>query len=159
MFKIICPSSANLFQKSSPQGRGCDEAPAHQDEEDAGRMQCVIALAPGAFDIWPGSHKLGHKKPPCEQGHYHVTEDFQKYLEANCEHVVCACQPGDLLVFLGGHFVHGSPAIGGQHPSPRVMTYATYWPPGTKKGMAHKAGKCLKPHCNLDFQVSNADPS
>jgi hypothetical protein len=68
-------------------------------------------------------------------------------LTTNCEHVVFACSPGDVLIFKGGHFAHGSPAIGGLHPSPRVMTYATFWPPGTKKGEQHLAGKCKRPLC------------
>ena len=130
------------------QGRGCEAAPAHRDENDAGRMQCVIALAPGAFDIWPGSHKLTVKKPPCgEQGHYHATDDFQNYLRTNCKQLVVSCLPGDVLIFRGGDFVHGSPAIGDQHPSPRVMTYATFWPPSTPKGQVHVSGKCKKPYC------------
>ena len=120
-------------------------------------MQCVIALSPGAFDIWPGSHKLSHKKPTTSAGHYHVNKEFQKYLEDNCKHVVCACEPGDVLIFLGGDFVHGSPAVGGQDPSPRVMTYATYWPPSTCKGQLHAQRKCSKPYCQSNFHAKEAD--
>ena len=45
-----------------------EAAPEHRDEGDAGRFQCVISLTDGAFDIWPGSHKLNLKRAPCEQG-------------------------------------------------------------------------------------------
>ena len=142
--------------KCAPQARGHEAAPAHRDESDAGRFQVVIALASGAFDIWPDSHKLSTKIHPCGgAGHYHVSQGFQKYLESQCEHVVFSCGPGDVRVFQGGHFAHGSPAIGGQHPSPRVMTYATFWPPSTPKGQTHLSGKCMKPYCGMKFQCDS----
>jgi hypothetical protein len=138
------------------QGRGSVEAPAHRDEPDIGRMQCVIALSPGAFDVWPGSHKMSAKTPPCgEKGHYHLTETAATNLLALHSRCLFACSPGDVLVFNGGHFYHGSPAIGGTEPSPRIVTYATFWPPSTGKGVAHNQGKCGLPHCESAPQVAH----
>ena len=99
-------------------------------------MQCVIALTPGAFDVWPYSHKMsvGLRPGRDEHGHFHLHERTKLSLHANCERCVFACSPGDVLVFKGGFTFHGSPAIGGDQPTPRIMTYATHWPPGTKKG-------------------------
>jgi hypothetical protein len=68
-------------------------------------------------------------------------------LQKQCDHVVFACEAGDVLVFQGGTFFHGSPAIGALDPSPRVVTYATFWPPGTQKGNAHSDFKCDRPLC------------
>jgi hypothetical protein len=143
------PVSAQIpFQWELPcQGRGCEEAPAHRDEYDVGRMQCVIALRDGAFDVWPNSHKMFTKKPPCEKGHYHTKATTKLTLAALYQRCVFSCSPGDVLVFLGGHFYHGSPAIGATDPSPRLVTYATFWPPGTQKGQLHSEGKCGKLHC------------
>jgi hypothetical protein len=139
------------------QGRGSEAAPAHRDEEDAGREQCVIALSPGAFDVWPGSHTLSSKKPACENGHYHVTDDLRTTLQASFRRCVFSSTPGDVLVFKGGHFWHGSPAIGGGDPSPRIVTYASFWPPSTNKGMDHAAGKCGRPHCAMPPSAKSVD--
>ena len=124
------------------QGQGCEAAPPHRDLDDIGRTQVVIALSPGAFDVWPGSHKLSLKGSGCVKGHFHTTSALDRYLQNSCPHVVFACSPGDVLLFKGGLTFHGSPAIGRANPSPRVMTYATFWPPSTKKGGLHCAGKC-----------------
>ena len=127
------------------EGRGSLAAPAHRDESDVGREQCVIALAEGAFDVWPGSHKTPLKTSA--GGHYHLGALVHEYLTTNYEKVVFACSPGDVLIFKGGYFFHGSPAIGGNNPSPRVMTYATFWPPSTAKGLLHSRGRCKRPLC------------
>ena len=159
--KIQFPGPFNFrptpFQMSAPfQGRGTEAAPSHRDEEDLGRMQCVVALSHGAFDVWPGSHKICAKKAPCGgEGHYHLTDDFKKTLHATCSRVVFSSTPGDVLLFVGGLFNHGSPAIGGPNPSPRIVTYATFWPPCTKKGQLHVAGQCGMPHCG-GFSSPNA---
>jgi len=142
------PLLKKTYDGDPHQGRGSAAAPAHRDEYDEGRYQCVIALSQGAFDVWPHSHKLQFKTAKaCSSGHYHFGESFESYLKTNCEQCIFACSPGDVLIFKGGSFAHGSPAIGGNNPSPRVMTYATFWPPSTKKGMAHLDGKCGKPFC------------
>ena len=111
-------------------------------------MQCVLAFSEGAFDVWPHSHKLNTKVgKACESGHYHFGDAFQQLVATNCQQCTFACSPGDVLIFKGGSFVHGSPAIGGNHPSPRIVSYATFWPPTTKKGVAHAAGLCGKAFC------------
>ena len=127
---------------------GSKSAPAHRDEHDLGRNQIIVALSDGAFDIWPGSHKLAHRPADTIKGHYHIANDFQQYLETQCERVVFSCKGGDVLVFKGGSFVHGSPAVTAANPSPRVMTYCTFWPPGTEQGNLHAAKKC---QCKLPY--------
>ena len=141
------------------QGRGAEAAPAHRDEEDAGRSQTVIALTDGAFDVWPGSHKLCFNTEPCEEGHYHIGGSFKEQLESQCKRVVFTCQPGDVLVFQGGHFVHGSPAIGGGDPTPRVVTYGTFWPTSTCKGQLHRQGKCKNPSCGFMLYAHSPGPA
>ena len=39
-----------------------------------------------------------------------------------------------MFIFVGGLTVHGVPDIEENQPSPRVVTYATFWPPGTTQG-------------------------
>ena len=133
-----CPEAMCWRQEGvSIKGRNQDAAPPHRDPDDLGRYQCVIALAKGAFDVWPQSHTV------VLNGLRHDVEgDDLTYLKSKCTNLLCACEPGDALIFLGGTFIHGSPKVLATDPSPRVMTYATFWPPGTTNGANHAAGKC-----------------
>jgi len=121
----------------SIKGRNQDAAPPHRDEQDHGRYQCVIALAKGAFDVWPQSHTV-----VLNSLQHDIEGDDLTYLKSKCNNLLCACEPGDALIFLGGSFIHGSPKVLPTDPSPRVMTYASFWPPGTSNGAQHAAGKC-----------------
>ena len=129
----------------SIKGRGAEAAPPHRDSCDHGRFQCVLALAPGAFDVWPRSHVLemrGHD-------HHHLSADDMAHLRSNSRQLVFACDPGGVLIFLGGLCFHGSPSVAAGDPSPRIMTYATFWPPDTAKGADHAAGRCA---CCLPYK-------
>ena len=133
----------------SIKGRCSEHAPPHRDAGDHGRYQCVLALAAGAFDVWPGSHVLemrGHD-------HFHLSQDDLSHLRANSQQLIFACDPGDVLIFIGGMFIHGSPSVGAGDPSPRIMTYATFWPPDTAKGADHLEGRC---NCRLPYEALRA---
>ena len=139
----ICPNELCWkIEGASMKGKGAPAAPPHRDEYDTGRLQCVVALSPGAFDVWPGSHKLRMAHTDCPDGHFHFGEKFQQELNFQFKRVVFSCQPGDVLIFQGGTFVHGSPPVEEHNPSPRIVTYAQFWPPGTPKGAEHIAKKC-----------------
>ena len=116
-------------------------APAHRDLHDSGRYQCVVALSDGAFDAWPVSHKLAHGASEVAHGHFHASEEFQRMLCQHCRNIVFSAAAGDIFIFQGGSFVHGSPAIPSCHPL-RVVTFGTFWPPGTERGDQHARGKC-----------------
>ena len=122
-------------------GRGCPAAKEHRDVPDLGRFQCVLALSDGAFDVWPRSHTVAlSTKDFVDGGHFH--HGFRQELGSHCQRVVFSFGPGDVLIFQGGTFVHGSPAVDSETPSPRLVTYASFWPPGTQKGSDHAEGKC-----------------
>ena len=124
-------------------GKGSAAFPAHRDENDVARIQCVLALSDCGFDVWPYSHTLPHKKGDVDgDGHFHLSEAFVRDLKAKCEQVVFSAKAGDVFIFRGGLTVHGVPEIGENHPSPRVVTYASFWPPGTTKGMLHARKRC-----------------
>jgi len=124
-------------------GKGAAAFPAHRDEHDMGRNQCVLALSDVGFDVWPFSHKLPHKTGDAQGGHFHLSKPFVQDLKANCERVVFSAKAGDAFIFRGAQTVHGIPEVGADHPSPRVVTYATFWPPGTAKGARHAAQSCV----------------
>ena len=112
--KALCWSLGGVSIK----GGGQDVAPPHQDQDDHGRYQCVIALAKGAFDVWPESHKLVLNSPQ-----HDIEGDDLTYLKSKCSSLLCACEPGDVLIFWGWIFFHG-------------------WPLRTSNGAKHAAGKC-----------------
>ena len=132
---------AHIFKlewKNPAQGRDAPEAPAHRDDGDTGRYQIVEALSDVAFDVWPGSHKLFVRRNEFVNGHFHMSAYFKHILRKNCPQVIFAAAPGDVLIFEGGQLFHGSPPVTAEQPSPRVVTYANFWPPGSDKG--HKKG-------------------
>jgi len=122
-----------------------DESPAatlHRDEHDEGRLQCVCMLSQGAFVGCPGSHLIALRAVDTDSGHYHTTNAFMEKVRRDAPPITFAASPGDLFIFRGGTFVHGSPAIAEGHPSPRICTYSSWWPPGTQIGLKHAAQKC-----------------
>lgn len=146
-FLHCCSPEALCWQPEggSVKGRGQGRAPPHRDNTDYGRYQCVLSLADGAFDIWPGSHKVLLKADE----HFHLSASNLETVRAQSTRLACRCSPGDVLVFEGGTFVHGSPAVWAGDPSPRIMTYAKFWPPGTSQGADHAAGRC---GCQLPYE-------
>ena len=60
--------------------------------------------------------------------------DYYYTLNKHCPRVRFAAAPGDVLIFKGGRLFHGSPPVGRDQPSPRVVTYANFWPPDSAKG-------------------------
>ena len=128
-------------------GRGSEAFASHRDTDDNGRIQCVMALSDVGFDVWPHSHMLPDKPGNNEgSGHFLLSKPFARSLKASCEHVVFSAKAGDVFIFQGGLTVHGVPEVGESHPSPRVVTFASFWPPGTTKGTTHakKECKCCK---------------
>ena len=112
---------------ASLKGRGQPLAAPHRDAQDLGREQIIIALSAGDFSLWPG----------CTGGYW-----LREFLKRHSCQLNFACRAGDVLIFKGGVFVHGSPPVGPNHPAPRVMTYAKFWPPGTPMGQRHAKGQC-----------------
>ena len=127
---------------ASLKGRGQMQAAPHRDAHDLGRKQIVIALSDGAFSVWPGSHKLPYWDADAPAGNFRTGETFRDFLKRNSCQLDFACRAGDVLIFKGGVFVDGSPPVGPNHPAPRVMTYAKFWPPGTPMGQRHAKGQC-----------------
>ena len=125
------PDRFSLKTKNAPGGK------PHRDIHDLGRYQAVIALSQGFWEGWPCSHKL---EPPISLS---SSSEFPiDYLEQHCKKLSIPCQPGDVFIFVGGTFVHRSPAVGPDEFSPRVMTYAKFWPPGTTQWRKHDDCKC-----------------
>lgn len=123
--------------------RGATAFAEHRDEGDSGRLQCVLALSDVGFDVRPKSHTLASKKGDIkDNGHFHFCDEFVADLKRNCDHVIFSAKPGDAFIFMGALTVHGVPEVGPEHPSPRVVTYASFWPPGTPKGNLHEKKLC-----------------
>jgi hypothetical protein len=120
-------------------------APLHKDTHDDGRLQAVVMLSNGSVVGCPKSHSL-----PCAQNdlqagsHYHSTNSFQSRVACNTPPIEIQLDPGDVYIFKGGTFVHGSPVPNLKHKV-RMVTYASFWPPGTKRGNDHAARKCECP--------------
>jgi hypothetical protein len=132
-----------IIEGGGLKGKGSPAFAAHRDENDLGRIQCVLALSDGGFDVWPYSHTLPEKEGDIDgSGHFHLSKAFALTLQANCERVVFSARAGDVFIFHGGLTVHGVPEVGDNHPSPRVVTYASYWPPGTTQGNLHAKKRC-----------------
>ena len=123
-------------------GFGAPAAELHRDEYDEGRLQCAIMLTEGAFTACPRSHLLRHQSSDSTDGHYHTTTALKERLQQDAPALEIAAGPGDLYIFKGGSFVHGSPAVSQSHPAPRIVTYSSFWPTDTKQGQLHAAGKC-----------------
>ena len=126
----------------SVKGVGSPKAKIHRDEDDEGRLQCVVMLTEGAVTACPKSHLLPHKASNLSSGHFHVEKSFEDHVKRNCGIRDLAAGPGDLYIFKGGSFVHGSPAVGEADPAPRIVTYSSFWPPGTAQGEKHALGGC-----------------
>ena len=123
--------------------RGAEAFGEHRDEHDSGRLQCVMALSDLGFEVRPKSHLLPRKKGDVVgDGHFHFCKEFVADLQANCDHVIFSAKPGDVFIFVGAWTVHGVPEVGPAHPSPRVVTYASFWPPGTPKHALHEKKLC-----------------
>lgn len=118
--------------------------PPHRDTNDHGRIQCVVALSDCGFMVWPYSHKLalGTEIELTATGAFHNSQKLEEELATRCEGVVFSAKAGDVFLFVGGLTVHGVPVVGENHPSPRVVTYASFWPPGTRQGCLHEKKEC-----------------
>ena len=124
-------------------GKGSGIHPAHRDDHDIGRLQCVLALSDVGFDVWPFSHELPvNRGAVLGSGDFHLIKAFMQELKNHSERVVFSAKAGDVLILVGGLTVHGVPDIEENHPSPRVVTYATFWPPGTPQGIRHAKKQC-----------------
>ena len=126
----------------SVKGVGAPAAELHRDEHDEGRLQCVIMMTQGAFTACPYSHLMPHQSANVRHGHFHMSESFAERVRRECPALDLEAGPGDLYIFKGGTFVHGSPAVTETDPAPRLVTYSSFWPPGTVKGVEHATGKC-----------------
>lgn len=116
---------------------GCHALEAHLDKARVGTLQIVIALSKTTGVLWPGSHKyvFGRKA----ENFYKLTEqDLRILKQKGCKETEVDLDVGDVLVFLGGLMVHGSPAVR-VGEAPRFMTYA-HWSVEDRSGSAEGSG-------------------
>lgn len=123
--------------------KGAPAFPPHRDEHDAGRFQCVVALSDHvSFEVWPQSNHMKETKDVIDNdGHFHFSETFKEALRATKKQLIFRASAGDVLIFVGGLTVHGVPQLGDTLPA-RIVTYASFWPPGTPQGQRHAAKTC-----------------
>ena len=126
-------------------------APLHKDTHDDGRLQAVVMLSNGSVVGCPKSHRLPSAPSDLLGGsHYHTTASFQELVASNTPPVEMNLESGDVYIFKGGSFVHGCP-VATSKEAVRMVTYASFWPPGTKRGNDHAAIKCMCPrHCGVE---------
>ncbi len=125
-------------------------APLHRDTYDDGRLQAVVMLSNGSVVGCPRSHSLPSALSDLQGGsHYHNTANFQALVASNTPHVEMDLIAGDVYIFKGGSFVHGCP-VAKSEEDVRMVTYASFWPPGTRRGNDHSVGKCeCSRHCGV----------
>ena len=121
---------------------GCPPLAAHLDKARRGTLQIVIALSKTTGIVWPGSHKLvigKKKKHKKEKDYYELEEkDFRLLKTKGCSEKTVDLDVGDVLVFMGGVMVHGSPGLC-VGEAPRIMTYA-HWSVEDGPGSAEGSG-------------------
>ena len=121
-----------------------------KDTHDDGRLQAVVMLSNGSVVGCPKSHSLPSAPSDLQGGsHYHSTAKFQALVASSTPPVEINLAPGDVYIFNGGSFVHGCPAATSKDEV-RMVTYASFWPPGTKRGNDHAVGKCDCPRYRGD---------
>jgi hypothetical protein len=126
----------------SVKGYGCEAAKLHKDTCNDGRLQAVVMLKSGSVIGCPRSHALPCKASDLQAGsHFHPTPAWETMVLSETLPREIKLQAGDVFIFMGGSFVHGCPAVSSKDEI-RVVTYASFWPPGTTQGNEHAAGKC-----------------
>lgn len=104
---------------------GCPASRAHLDLGRLGGVQCVVALTPGAFLVWPRSHKSGLAQQLSKTGFHALTKEELGALPEPSS--TLPAKAGDVLLMQGGTLVHGSPDV--RHGSTtRVVAYANFDP-------------------------------
>ena len=103
---------------------------SHIDGNRRGSYQVVMALSETPFLVFPYSHKAAAIFPENINKYYALTKDELNRLkdEFQSEATEVPAKPGDVLVFEGGSFVHGSVEIKMGQPT-RYVAYAQFWPP------------------------------
>ena len=87
----------------------------------------VIALSPTKFVLWPRSHTRNFNSNG--KGFYALKPEDLTILESiGSVKTEISAAPGDVLFFLGGKIVHGSPGIADSEGA-RFATYAHWIPP------------------------------
>ena len=88
--------------------------------------QVVIALTPTSFIVWPNSHHFDINKGGTK--FYTLSKgELSALAKANCSRAEIAADVGDVMFFIGGKVVHGSPGVPAGEAA-RIMTYA-HWAP------------------------------
>ena len=107
------------------------ELRAHIDVNRRGSYQVVIALSEAPFLVFPYSHKATKLFLNVVKDFHPLTRDQLERLRDEYESVATyvPAKPGDVLVFEGGSFVHGSVEIKMGEPT-RYAAYAQFWPTG-----------------------------
>ena len=120
---------------------GCPALGAHLDKARVGSLQIVIALSKTKGIVWPGSHM--HAFGLQAKKFYKLDEDdLCRLAQQGCTAKEVDLDVGDVLVFLGGVMVHGSPAVG-HGEAPRCMTYA-HWSVEDRSGSAERSGAVVE---------------
>ena len=103
---------------------------SHIDGNRRGSYQVVMALSETPFLVFPYSHKAAAIFPENINKYYALTKDELNRLkdEFQSEATEVPAKPGDVLIFEGGSFVHGSVEIKMGQPT-RYVAYAQFWPP------------------------------
>ena len=104
---------------------GCEAFKAHLDLGRQGGVQCVVALSPGAFLVWPRSHKSGLAQQLGKTGFHTLTKGELAALPERSS--TLPAKAGDVLLMQGGTLVHGSPDVP-EGSAARVVAYANFDP-------------------------------
>jgi len=112
-------------ERVSVKPAGCPRFRAYLDLDRLGGAQCVIALSPGAFLVWPRSHRSGLAQMLGKQGFHELTRAELDTLPEGS--ATLPAMAGDILLMQGGTLVHGSPAVMNGDAA-RVVMYANFDP-------------------------------
>ena len=121
-----------------------------KDTLDDGLLQAVVVLSNGSVVGCPKSPSLPCASSGLQGGsHYHSTASFQAPAVSHTPPVEINLASGDVYIFKEGSFVSGC-QVSASKEKLRMVTYASFWPPGTLRGNDHAAGKCECPrHCGV----------
>ena len=133
----LCPwqldlvaSGATLKYPSSP------ELPPHRDVNRDGSYQIVVAASTTSFSVWPGTHEYAGPMIQGPKKTYLSKKGVANLIKAGYVHCAIPGEPGDVMLFIGGQVIHGSPGVPSDSHYPRICTYPEFWP--KKSGVKRK---------------------
>jgi hypothetical protein len=102
----------------------------HRDNSRIESYQNVLSTSQSEFSVWPGTHKYFGEMKLWDKG-YLSDDGIGVLRKAGFQELLIPASAGDVLIFVGGKLIHGSPKIPSESTSPRICTYPEFWKIGS----------------------------